>query len=362
MNQIIFECEITTPMFLAGADNYTPELRPSSIKGAMRFWWRAMKGHLMIDELREKEVKIFGGTGQNEGRSKISLRVTYDKKNFITEKTLWNEIDFIQRRSRNGKIYKIPKSHEGITYLLYSVMMLQERPYNKIGSKFNIHLTVKEKDYENEIECVFKMFTLFGGLGSRTRRGAGSFIIKKGLEGNFYGVGITTPEGLKEYIKKEIKPLIPCSKESTYSYSVLNGAKIYIFEPKDNWIDALESIGKPFKEFRWINKKRVTETPNFGFPVLHRDKSLFGAGPKEKKKDIKGNIKNFLNRRSSPLIFKVVKTENNCFIPIILWLNGELVPDNYEIMDKKGLNSNKPHITIIEEFINSLTPKKEVTL
>lgn len=35
--KIIFECEVVTPMFLAGADGKTPELRAPSIKGAIRF-------------------------------------------------------------------------------------------------------------------------------------------------------------------------------------------------------------------------------------------------------------------------------------------------------------------------------------
>ncbi|OPX29474.1 MAG: type III-B CRISPR module RAMP protein Cmr1 [Candidatus Omnitrophica bacterium 4484_171] len=48
MKTITFECETITPMFLAGADGRTPELRPPSIKGAMRFWWRAMNGHLPL--------------------------------------------------------------------------------------------------------------------------------------------------------------------------------------------------------------------------------------------------------------------------------------------------------------------------
>ncbi len=42
MRSITFECETITPMFLARADGKTPELRPPSIKGLMRFWWRAM--------------------------------------------------------------------------------------------------------------------------------------------------------------------------------------------------------------------------------------------------------------------------------------------------------------------------------
>jgi len=38
MKQITFECETVTPMFLAGADGKTPELRAPSIKEALRFY------------------------------------------------------------------------------------------------------------------------------------------------------------------------------------------------------------------------------------------------------------------------------------------------------------------------------------
>ncbi|MCD6398523.1 MAG: type III-B CRISPR module RAMP protein Cmr1, partial [Candidatus Aenigmarchaeota archaeon] len=75
MEKVMFNCEVVTPMFLAGADGKTPELRPPSIKGALRFWWRATNGHLPIDKLKEKEAKIFGGSGDNEGRSKVIIRV-----------------------------------------------------------------------------------------------------------------------------------------------------------------------------------------------------------------------------------------------------------------------------------------------
>ena len=46
MEKIVFECESVTPMFMYGADGKTPELRPASVKGVMRFWWRAINGNL----------------------------------------------------------------------------------------------------------------------------------------------------------------------------------------------------------------------------------------------------------------------------------------------------------------------------
>jgi CRISPR-associated protein Cmr1 len=33
--------QVTTPLFCGGADGSSAELRPSSVKGVLRFWWRA---------------------------------------------------------------------------------------------------------------------------------------------------------------------------------------------------------------------------------------------------------------------------------------------------------------------------------
>jgi CRISPR-associated protein Cmr1 len=78
MKTIAFECETITPMFLGSADGRTPELRPPSIKGAMRFWWRAMNGHLSLEDVKKEEAELFGGSGEKEGRSRIVLRVKSD--------------------------------------------------------------------------------------------------------------------------------------------------------------------------------------------------------------------------------------------------------------------------------------------
>ena len=43
MREILAEYEITTPMFLGGGVPEDVDLRPPSIKGVLRFWWRAMK-------------------------------------------------------------------------------------------------------------------------------------------------------------------------------------------------------------------------------------------------------------------------------------------------------------------------------
>jgi len=76
MKTVTFICESITPMFMYGADGKTPELRPASIKGVMRFWWRAIHGDLSLKELHKKEGDIFGST---EKRSSFSIKIKHDK-------------------------------------------------------------------------------------------------------------------------------------------------------------------------------------------------------------------------------------------------------------------------------------------
>ena len=101
MEKIIFECETITPMFLAGADGQTPELRAPSIKGALRFWWRAMHGHLSLKDLHDLEGKIFG---DNSNRSCFSVRIQNR-----------NQIDF-ETKPVPHKHYKIPAILQGSTF------------------------------------------------------------------------------------------------------------------------------------------------------------------------------------------------------------------------------------------------------
>ena len=50
-----YDVEVVTPMFLSGADQQKVEIRAASIKGQLRWWWRAMNGHLSLEELKKQE-------------------------------------------------------------------------------------------------------------------------------------------------------------------------------------------------------------------------------------------------------------------------------------------------------------------
>ena len=61
MKSITFHCEVITPMFIGNAIPGEVELRPTAIKGALRFWWRAMNGHLPIQDTKDDKGEIIKG-------------------------------------------------------------------------------------------------------------------------------------------------------------------------------------------------------------------------------------------------------------------------------------------------------------
>ena len=180
MYRVTFECETITPMFLAGADGITPELRVPSIKGALRFWWRAMNGYLPVNELRKKEAEIFGGVAEQKGKSELILRLDFPNQQDVIGTNLKNDYGLKWQFSGG----KLAGPHAGIGYLLYSTTLKgRERPFfraqGKFQSSFRFSLTIKSRKegYLKHAVAAFWVLAHLGGLGTRVRRGAGNIAV-----------------------------------------------------------------------------------------------------------------------------------------------------------------------------------------
>jgi CRISPR-associated protein Cmr1 len=68
---------VVTPLFMSGSDKSKSELRVPSIKGVLRFWWRALAlGRLgSVSKVREEESRIFGSAGNDVGQARVHLRL-----------------------------------------------------------------------------------------------------------------------------------------------------------------------------------------------------------------------------------------------------------------------------------------------
>ena len=182
-------------MFLAGADGQTPELRAPSIKGAMRFWWRACNGHLGVEDLREKEEGIFGGV--NSGvKSRILIRVIKPPIQTSVIEMLPHKEN--QRHRSPQQCFPEDEEFEIKISLL---------------SNQSIRLT--------QVKCLFELCAFLGGLGKRSRRGLGSFKILK-INGEEYQRSEKT-----EFIQSLIKEVNPeFSYSSSAEYPIIQEIKI----------------------------------------------------------------------------------------------------------------------------------------
>jgi CRISPR-associated protein Cmr1 len=181
MESITFHCRVITPLFLAGADGRTPELRAPSIKGAMRFWWRALHGHLGLDSnvenkkiisagLRDQETFIFGGTGRNErdGRSSFAIQVidvSLNENKSLERLVPHKNQGFMAESYAPGGLFKV-------------LFRLQKYDKNKFSVKAPVLGREEEIFNREKLIALFQLTSILGGLGRRVRRGMGCFTIE----------------------------------------------------------------------------------------------------------------------------------------------------------------------------------------
>lgn len=165
--RIEFDVTVNTPMFIGGNDSrrliscnqveakqlLTAEgLRVPSLRGAMRFWFRAIAGRVTSDlaEIKALETRVFGGTSGDATRSAVRIQS-------------WpvSEIDVGQ----------------------YGVRMNKDEPPKRWaiepGTQFRLAISSHHPQLlQIAIGCLW-MVSNFGGVGARTRRGFGGIDISQ---------------------------------------------------------------------------------------------------------------------------------------------------------------------------------------
>ncbi|MBC2695944.1 MAG: type III-B CRISPR module RAMP protein Cmr1 [Desulfobacteraceae bacterium] len=223
-----FDLEIVTPMFLGGANTTDAELRVPSIKGMLRFWWRATCGIESIKEMKKEETKIFGSTDQ---KACFSMKIEG-----------LNNIKAINNNLLSGKKFQV----EGktlrigiIDYLAFGIRNSKKgytRQYFPAGSKFKIKFNFYNMDYKQSVVKAFYSFIDNGGLGAKTRNGFGSLCFRENYKNNMQ-------------IKGDLQKYSALSHNS----KLFNGLNKY-----NRWEDALSEIGMAYKDARLsVEKKHV---------------------------------------------------------------------------------------------------------
>ena len=166
-----FACEVVTPMLGGGAEPRTPHaadsgfrIRPPSIRGHLRFWWRAVCGsrHTVVpSKLRELEAALWGSTSQ---ASRVRLRVDNDNPGRTLTQQEQNTLPAAT------PIYPIQNADRGkvIVAMRFRVTLRLSRSLDQLDSSF-------EEEFRDLQRTAFA-WTHFGGIGCRTRRGMGALV------------------------------------------------------------------------------------------------------------------------------------------------------------------------------------------
>ena len=206
MPSITATFRIVSPMYLAGADQTTAALRPPSIKGALRFWWRALnwsrhwqdaatqpakdREHTALKSLHQEEARLFGlAATEGGGRQGVFLLTA-------------NSQEVLKSSDQPVNLY-----------LMGQGLAERGKPTRKAiedGKSFTVLLRFKPKttaEDQKSVADALYAFGLLGALGSRARHGLGSVALTDWQgDGSAYAV----PTKRADYILA-LKNLLPPS-------------------------------------------------------------------------------------------------------------------------------------------------------
>lgn len=287
---------------MAGADGVTPELRAPSIKGALRFWWRAMNGHKDLKTLQEEETKLFGGTsGDSRLRSKVLIQVS----NNILKESRTLPVSFIMTRSK-GRDIRV-NIYEYLAYGTYDwnrdlKQNILKRAFIESNQTFQIRLSFINETIKKEIINALKFTSYFGGLGSKSRNGFGSFRIKDFKQLDY-------PDSVGNF-KKMLKS----------SFTSLSN-EIVIFKTKElpSAEQAHAEIGKAYKYSREnVEEKHFYNLRPYIASPLIADKVTYS----------------FLDRHSKSYFMNVIKISDGIYQGVILFLPYNFLEKAEDLMSK----------------------------
>jgi CRISPR-associated protein Cmr1 len=369
--EISVRLQVVTPILGGGPRlrdvDYVDVIRVPTVRGHLRFWWRALYGHLYENaaDLHKDESALWGRPADEKekgGRSEVEIRVD------IASKVPPRDRSRVSIGSIDG--YALWPAREPHA---------DRRPP---GTEFTLTI-IGPLQHKAVLQNSLRAWILFGGYGSRTRRGLGSLTVTASNQ-------IEESEQCKKWLPtievgddpKDVRKMISAcfgsdiflpSEEATQmpnSLPRLAGAALLVHlpGPKDPnnrhkqigfpamkaWTESLGwlrsfrqgTAGDGARErtasnpglSNWPEADKIRHLTNKkGHKPRHNDKPAFpragfglpivmkfkpGAGDPDKQYDILWKSPQGRHERlASPLILKALPLANGRFLPMALWLD-----------------------------------------
>jgi CRISPR-associated protein Cmr1 len=170
---------VTTPLFNAGADTEPGHddggggFRVSSLRGALRYWWRALAGIGIgnnVDSLARLERRVFGAT---DHASPVKLRIA-DSPTPVTNPTP----DWLNGPHSQWLIYLLGQGRGDLKTRTISTPFLPPDTPIRLQARFG-----PDEPAAALVLAALWLLCTYGGAGARTRRGFGGLRIT-GVDGD----------------------------------------------------------------------------------------------------------------------------------------------------------------------------------
>mgnify|MGYP000572011571 CR=1 FL=1 len=387
MKKMSVTLETITPLFLSGNDQRAVELRAASIRGHLRYWYRALLGGAFVayysqperlaQEIHKRESEIFGTTDRG---SRVLIRVR--------ERPPHRETGF----SFSGKF---------IRYLGYG---LEKRKAFAPGQKFDLEISLwrSATEFESVIAATLWAALSLGNLGARSRRGFGSLTFAN--EGILAPLTVREPasfEELADQLRTNLKSVVSVfEKHAGHKYATPSDLPpfsvvcpeywklLVVRTAYDSWEKALDAIGEKLRVFREDRTKgqhsRTTPKGKTSSYYVTRDydavRGFFDArGPAIPRGSIFGLPHQFqfsstddkvmikgegcIDRRASPLHIRVFRAGEAYYLGLQVF-KSRFLPGDLEFEDLNR-NSHKaivkaPDYKALDDFIATFTDVEEI--
>lgn len=173
---------IVTPMFIGDAEQKASGISPASVKGALRFWWRALRwgqirsnvasDRVALQKLHSEEARLFGTSADNGKAAAFTLRI--NAANVKTERKTDFPLGGNDPSGYLGLGLWESGSHAKGNFQAH-------REYISENQKFSVELLAAatvSAEQQQQLRDALTAWGLFGGLGSRARRAFGSLAIE----------------------------------------------------------------------------------------------------------------------------------------------------------------------------------------
>lgn len=413
MERETLQVEFVTPCFLGGASQGA-EWRAASIRGELRWWFRAVAGaEHGLEEVRKAEAAIFGST---ERQARLRIRALGGPG----ARSTWSDFDRRLRASQiaqhwndtaQSTVERLRLMKDGKEILSNPLHYLGfgpfekgnlARPYLPAGNTADFHLDWRPGSIRPEFHTLFEdalwSWLNLGGLGAKSRKGYGSLKLLHRTSEPSQEPPSKEPTDTREAFQSRAREVLQRARDFKGEPEWTHfSARSRVFLAKSNdwttWQDAMERLGSwiiayrrrygsskdvrvvdglPLKnrDYDWAapnGKNLGAEIPDrtgFGLPLPFKRK----VGDRHLGESVTwspdGESGGGDTRRASPLLLHVARFGRS-YAPVLTYLPARFIPGKLKFDDHADLFDPTPRqLAIIDEFLDDLKSKnliQEVT-